>query len=65
MKKCHATADELAGMAWWNNLTRPQRAEAINIAKADTISAAWEFHKAQTQPERPSPVVAVKSPTLI
>jgi hypothetical protein len=44
--------DEQAGMAWWNSLTEPERAQALEAAGwkpngTDTPSAAdaWATHK--------------------
>lgn len=55
------TADERAGMEWWNSLTEPERAEALKAAGwksggAYTPSAAdaWALHKKRTGLEETS-----------
>jgi hypothetical protein len=43
-KQREPTADELAGMQWWNNLTEPQRADALKAAStAGDVSAEIDF----------------------
>jgi hypothetical protein len=39
------TADEIAGMYWWNSLTEQQRAAALQLAKANTVAEAWDWQK--------------------
>jgi hypothetical protein len=46
------TADELAGMASWNNLSEPQREDALRAAgwksgavEAPSVADAWAYHK--------------------
>ena len=39
------TADEIAGMAWWNNLTEAQRAEVLRTTPNWTVAEAWARHK--------------------
>jgi hypothetical protein len=45
------TADEIAGMAWWNGMTEAQRATAMQIAKATTAAQAWDYQKLMMQIE--------------
>jgi hypothetical protein len=40
------TADEIAGMAWWNNLSERERSAALQLAKANTAAEAWDWQKA-------------------
>jgi hypothetical protein len=39
------TADEIAGMAWWNNLSERERSSALQLAKANTAAEAWDWQK--------------------
>lgn len=43
----HATADEDAGMAWWNDLREPMRAQWLKKVEAagGTAAAAWAAFK--------------------
>jgi len=50
------TADDLAGMKWWNDMTVAERAKALEAAgwkSGDTwtpsAADAWAFHKKRTQ----------------
>jgi len=45
------TADELAGMAWWNNLSERQRSAAMQLAKARTVAEAWDWQKKAREEE--------------
>jgi hypothetical protein len=45
------TADELAGMRWWNEMTEKQRGEAMQLAKATTAAQAWDHFKLMMQIE--------------
>jgi hypothetical protein len=38
------TADELAGIAWWNGLTEEQRRAALEAANTATAAEAWAHH---------------------
>jgi hypothetical protein len=40
------TADEIAGMAWWNGMSERERAAALQLAKANTAAEAWDWQKA-------------------
>lgn len=40
--------DAELGMAWWNNLTERQRAEALRAASTDVPAVAWEHWRATT-----------------
>jgi hypothetical protein len=37
------TADDLAGIAWWNGMTDFQRARALWAAKTAVPAEAWEY----------------------
>lgn len=50
------TADERAGMSWWNAMTEAERLDAMRRANADTAAAAWEFHKRQAERPGDKPV---------
>lgn len=41
------TDDERAGMAWWNNMTEPERLQAMEAAGTAIPAKAWAHHKAQ------------------
>ena len=53
MEQREPTADELAGMAWWNALTETERADALNRAgdgrHIPSAADAWAFHKRRTR----------------
>jgi TRAP-type C4-dicarboxylate transport system substrate-binding protein len=38
------TADELAGLAWWNGLTEEQRRAALEAANTAIAAEAWRHH---------------------
>jgi hypothetical protein len=38
--------DAELGMAWWNGLTKRQRAEALRAANTDVPAVAWEHWRA-------------------
>lgn len=38
-------ADEIAGMAWWNNVTEPARAEILRATPNWTVAEAWARHQ--------------------
>ena len=40
-----ATADEAAGMQWWNNLTEAQRARWAKRAGTGVVADAWALFK--------------------
>jgi hypothetical protein len=40
------TADEIAGMEWWNGMSERERAAALQLAKANTAAEAWDWQKA-------------------
>jgi hypothetical protein len=39
------TADEQAGMTWWNQLTEDERAKALSDAKTAVVAEAWAHYK--------------------
>jgi len=39
------TADDLAGIAWWNACTERQRAYWLQVAKTNTPRHAWDYYK--------------------
>ena len=50
------TADEIAGMQWWNSLTEVQRAEALELAGwksagtwTPSVADAWTAYKERLQ----------------
>lgn len=50
--KRQPTADEIAGMCWWNNLTEPERATALKMAGwqhggtyTPSAADAWAWHQ--------------------
>ena len=45
MSERKPTADELAGMAWWNNMSERERGAALQLAKANTAAEAWDWQK--------------------
>jgi hypothetical protein len=52
MEQRKPTADEIAGMAWWNTLTEAERAKALEAAGlhssgtcAPSAADAWKLHK--------------------
>jgi hypothetical protein len=38
------TADEMAGVEWWNNLTDRQRRAALKAANTAVPAEAWAHH---------------------
>lgn len=48
------TADEAAGMAWWNALTEPMRAHWLKKIEADggSVSEAWAVFRREQGQER-------------
>ncbi len=45
MSERKPTADELAGMAWWNNLSERERGAAMQLSKGNTAAEAWDWQK--------------------
>lgn len=41
-----ATADEVAGMAWWNEMSEQQRGITLQLYRATSAAEAWSAHKA-------------------
>jgi hypothetical protein len=39
------TADDVAGMAWWNGLTEQRRAYWLQVAKTSVARHAWDYYK--------------------
>jgi hypothetical protein len=39
------TADEQAGIDWWNALTEEQRAYWLREANTAIVAEAWAYHK--------------------
>lgn len=39
------TSDEVAGMYWWNSMSEPQRSAVMQLAKANSVAEAWDWHK--------------------
>ena len=39
------TKDDLTGIAWWNAMTRPERAYWLERANTDMPKQAWEHYK--------------------
>jgi hypothetical protein len=40
-----ATADDLAGIEWWNSITAEQRRYWLELAKSAAAKDAWEHYK--------------------
>ncbi len=55
------TADEIAGMGWWNGMSERERAAALQLAKANTVSEAWDWQKAMLANRKGIDVKAVYS----
>ena len=45
MNREAASADEAAGMEWWNALTEEQRAYWLDVANTAIGGEAWAYHK--------------------
>ena len=45
-----ASADESAGMEWWNALTEEQRAYWLDAANTAIVAEAWAYHKHVVSP---------------
>ena len=45
MNREAASADEAAGMEWWNALTEEQRAYWLDVANTAIVGEAWAYHK--------------------
>jgi hypothetical protein len=58
------TADERAGMEWWNSLTEPERIDALNRAgdggHIPSVADAWAFHKGRLSRSTPMPETTVR-----
>ena len=39
------SADEVAGMYWWNTMSQNERAAVFQLAKANSVAEAWDWHK--------------------
>ena len=39
------TADDLAGIEWWNGLTEQRRAYWCSVARTATPQHAWDYYK--------------------
>jgi hypothetical protein len=39
------TADEQAGMGWWNALTEEQRAHWLREANTASVAEAWAYYQ--------------------
>ena len=39
------TADDIAGMAWWNSLTEQRRAYWLSVARTSSPRQAWDYYK--------------------
>jgi hypothetical protein len=39
------TEDEIAGMYWWNTMTENERGAVLQLAKANSVAEAWDWHK--------------------
>jgi hypothetical protein len=39
------TADEVAGMYWWNSMSERERSAVMQLAKANSVAEAWDWHK--------------------
>lgn len=50
------TADEAAGMKWWNDLSEAERKKALAHAGTAVVAEGWAHHKAAARPP------ATKSP---
>ena len=44
------TADELAGMAWWNGLSEVERAYWLGVAGSAIVAEAWRAFKRSGEP---------------
>ncbi len=56
------TADDLAGMKWWNDMTEAERAKALadagwksGAAWTPSAADAWAHHKKMSRPLRSQP----------
>jgi hypothetical protein len=49
MTERQPTADEIAGMEWWNGMSERERAAALQLAKANTAAEAWDWQKAMLE----------------
>lgn len=41
------TADERAGIAWWNAMTETERAYWLSAAQTPTPAVAWAYYQCQ------------------
>ena len=44
MNREAASADEAAGMEWWNGLSEEQRAYWLEAANTAIVAEAWAYH---------------------
>jgi hypothetical protein len=50
------SADELAGVEWWNSLSEPRRADWLHLAETIKPAEAWaEFKRRTIQADLDSP----------
>ncbi len=42
------TADELAGVEWWNSISEPRRADWLQMAESAKPADAWAEYKRRT-----------------
>jgi hypothetical protein len=40
-----SNADEIAGMYWWNRMSENERRAVLQLAKANSVAEAWDWHK--------------------
>jgi hypothetical protein len=48
------SADELAGVAWWNSLSEPRRADWLRLADSTKPADAWAEFKRRSLEEQPA-----------
>jgi hypothetical protein len=39
------SADEVAGIYWWNSMSENERGAVLHLAKANSVAEAWDWHK--------------------
>jgi hypothetical protein len=47
------SADELAGLEWWNSLSEPCRADRLQLADSTKPADAWAGYKRRTLEDQP------------
>jgi len=52
------TADEAAGIAWWNSIPERQRAFWLELTHSGSAAEAWTEYKRRLVGKRPGPASA-------